>query len=98
MGKKKISLAEQETTYNLYPKKSGYPCEIYTCVPSEINQIRNLAAQYPDLRITKEDACGIFAEAPREWFRLRPPTRRKMTEEQKQALRDRLAERKRKRS
>lgn len=34
---------------------------------------------------------GIFADAPASWFKFKPPTRRSMTEEQKQALRDRLA-------
>ncbi len=93
MAKKiKVSLKEQETTYNLYPKASGYPCEIYSCIPSEVAQIRKFAEQYPEeFRIVKEDQIAIFAEAPREWFKLKPPTRRNMTEEQKQALRDRLA-------
>lgn len=90
--KMKVSLAEQESTYNIYPKASGYPCEIYSCIPSEIAKIKKYAEQYPDeVRITKEDQIGIFAEAPKEWFRFRPPTHRHMTEEQKQALRVRLA-------
>lgn len=92
MDKKKISLAEMETTYNIYPKASGFPCEIYTCVPSEIKMVRKFAEEYPDdFKIVKEDSIGIFAQAPREWFKLKPPTKRKITEEQRQALRDRLA-------
>ena len=88
----KVSLAEQETTFNIFPKKSGYPCSIYTCIPSEIARVKKYAEQYPDeVRITKEDEIGIFADAPASWFKFKPPTRRNMTEEQKQALRERFA-------
>lgn len=92
-------LCEQETTFNLAPAKSGFPCEIYTCVPSEIKMVKKYAAEYPDqVKITKEDDIGIFAEAPRNWFNFKPPRKRHMTEEQKQELRNRLAAQREKRS
>lgn len=92
MLNRKLTLEEQETTFNLYPKKSGYLCDIYSSTPTDIALIKKYAEEYPnEITITKEDDISIEAKAPREWFRLKPPTHRTMTEEQKQALRDRLA-------
>ena len=92
MATRKPTLEEQETTFNLYPKKSGYQCEIYSCTPSDIALIKKYAKEYPnDIIIIREDDISIDAKAPREWFKMKPPTHRKMTEEQKQALRERLA-------
>lgn len=90
--KLKVSLDEQETLYYIYPKASGYPCEIYSCTPSCKKRIRKYAEQFPDeVKIVKEDQISVFAEAPMEWFSFRPPRHRNMTEEQKLAARERLA-------
>ena len=85
-----VSIEEQETTMNVFPKASGIPCEIYSCIPTEVAKIKKYAEKYPDeLTIIKEDDIGIFATAPAKWFRFAPPIKRNYSEEQKQALRER---------
>ena len=90
MGKHKINSCEQETTFNLYPKSAGL-CEIYSCEPVMIKKIRKYIEEYPDeVILDKEDEIGIFAYAPRRWFKFSPPRRSTMTEEQRKAAGDRL--------
>ena len=59
-----------------------------------INKIRKLKEQHPeDINIIKEpadnDGC-LYCTIPSAWLKLRPKTERNMTEEEKQAARDRL--------
>lgn len=93
MKKMSVSIDEQETTMNVFPKAAGIPCEIYSSIPSEVTRIKKYAEQYPDeVVITKEDEIGIFATAPAKWFKFTPPRRGKvLTEEEKAELRERMA-------
>ena len=59
-----------------------------------ITKVRRLKEQYPEqVRIIAEpetnDGC-IYCELPKEWFRIQPPVKRNMTEEQKREVADRL--------
>lgn len=60
-----------------------------------INKIRKLAEQYPDdvvIQVQPEDNQGmILAHIPKGWFKLNPPRKSNMTEEQRQAVAERLA-------
>lgn len=60
-----------------------------------INRIRKLKEQCPDdITIIAEpetnDGC-IYCKLPTNWLRIQPPIKRELTEEQKEALRERLA-------
>lgn len=94
MEKKSVSIEEQETTFNLYPKASDALCDIYSCEPAMIKRIKKYAERYPEeFKIEKEDNYGIFANCPRDWFPFRPPRRltSPMTEERKKAAAERMA-------
>ena len=94
MEKKSVSVEEQETTFNLYPKITGTSCDIYSCEPAMIKRIKKYAERYPqELKIEKEDAYGIFASCPRDWFPFKPPRRltSPMSEERKKAAAERMA-------
>lgn len=59
-----------------------------------ITKVRKLKEKYPEqVRIIKEpednDGC-IYCELPREWFRIQPPIKRNLSEEQRQEIADRL--------
>lgn len=59
-----------------------------------ITKVRRLKEQYPEqVRIIAEpeenDGC-ICCELPKKWFRIQPPVKRNMTEEQKREAADRL--------
>ena len=59
-----------------------------------ITRVRRLQEKYPErVRIIKEpednDGC-IYAELPKEWFRIQPPIKRNLSDEQRQEIADRL--------
>jgi hypothetical protein len=60
-----------------------------------INKILKLAEQYPDeveIQVLPENNQGmILAHIPKGWFKLNPPRKRNMTEEQRMAVAERLA-------
>ena len=80
----KTELCEQETTINLYPSALTEWADYYTCIPSQMRQLRKLAASNPDdVIIEKEDEIGIFAQVKASWFQMRRPRKpRRLTEEQ----------------
>ena len=65
---------------------------VYSCIPHETRYLRNLAQEHPDeVRIIREDAFGIDVELPVSWFRRpKPPCKKNFTEEQRNALAERL--------
>ena len=86
-------------------------CDYYSCdkhatfCSSEtkwINKIRKLQEQYPsDVEITvqPEDNQGmILAHIPKSWFKIAPPRKSNMTEEQREAMVQRLADARTKRN
>ena len=88
--KKAVPLDEQETTINIYPNPISKTAEIYTCMTTMIVKLKKLAENRPnEVKITKEDAYGLFAEVPAKWVKITPS--RILSEEEKQALRDRFA-------
>lgn len=87
-----VTLDEQETTINLYPKQVSDRAEVYSCIPSMMAKLRKLAENFPDdVAIEKEDEIGLFANVPQSWITIRKPRQMNYTEEQKQAMRERLA-------
>lgn len=57
-----------------------------------INQISKLKEDYPnDVEVVHENADGsIYVKIPFEWLRIRPKSKRNITDEQKTALKERL--------
>ena len=59
-----------------------------------VRKLTSLAEQYPDdvvIRKAPEDNDGfIFVKLPKKWFKIKPPTKRNMTDEQREALADRM--------
>lgn len=59
-----------------------------------INKVRKLAERHPDQvtiirRPEQNDGC-IYATMPSEWFKISPPIKREMSEEQRQAAAERM--------
>ena len=56
------------------------------------NRLSKLAEQHPDevecVAVNRDGS--VMCHVPASWLRLRPPVKRNMTEEEKQAARDRL--------
>jgi hypothetical protein len=59
-----------------------------------IKKLTALAEQYPDdveIRKTPEENHGvILVNLPKKWFKIKPPTKRTMTDEQRAALAERM--------
>lgn len=70
-------------------------CTIFTAERKFINQLKEFSAKYPEqVDIIKENEDeSILAHVPSNWFRfVKPPTKRNFTEEQKQAMAERMKE------
>lgn len=57
-----------------------------------VNRALKLAEKYPDeVRIVAQNPDGsVCIHLPKSWFRLAPPVKRNLTEEQRQALAERM--------
>lgn len=59
-----------------------------------IKRLTALAEQYPEdvvIRKTPEDNNGyVLASLPKKWFKIKPPTKRTLTDEQRAALTERM--------
>lgn len=59
-----------------------------------IRKLTALAEQYPDdviIREMPEDNYGmILVNLPKKWLKIKPPTKRNMTDEQREALAERM--------
>ena len=67
-------------------------CLVYTGERKFINQLNELAKNYPEVDIRHiNDDGSILAHVPSNWFRfVKPPTKRNYTEEQRQAMSERM--------
>ena len=80
-----------ETCFNYCSKEHAY---FSSDERRFITRVRKLQEKYPDqVRIIAEpeenDGC-IYCELPFNWFSIRPPVKRVLTDEQKQELSDRM--------
>lgn len=86
-----VSLDEQETVINYYPKKISEDAEIYTSDPVVVKKLRKLVANDPENAvIISEDEYGLMMTVPRSWIKISAPRKLKMTDEQRSAAADRL--------
>lgn len=67
-------------------------CLVYTGERKFIKQLNELAKSYPevDIRCVNEDG-SMVARVPFSWFRfVKPPSKRNFTDEQRQAMSERM--------
>ena len=63
----------------------------YSDDPKWVNRIRQLAADNADVQIVSDDGEGVLAHCPVSWFKPpKPPIKRNMTDEQRQAAAERM--------
>ena len=63
----------------------------YSDEPKWVNRIRQLAADNADVNIISDDGEGVLAHCPVSWFKPpKPPIKRNMTDEQRQAAAERM--------
>lgn len=63
----------------------------YSDEPKWANRIRQLAADNADAQIINDDGESVLAHCPISWFKPpKPPIKRNMTEEQRQAAAERM--------
>lgn len=84
----RVPLEEQETTFVM----NGGEKEVegYTCEPGWIKKFERLAAESPEVRLEYPDKYGVKCFFPRSYIRLKPPAKRELTDEQRQAIAERL--------
>lgn len=88
---KVIPIDEQETIICFSPARVSKDAEIYSCMPNVINSIRKHAKDRPEtVRILKDEGDAVFAAIDRSCVKFAP--KRKMTDEQRKAAAQRLAE------
>ena len=66
--------------------------EFYTEEPKYIRKVNKLCEKFPEIRIINQDGeKSMLAYLPLKFFKISPPVQRNMSNEQKEALRERLA-------
>ena len=64
----------------------------YTCEAKWIRKIKSLQQDHPNsIKIINESEDSIIAHIPKSWFKITPPRKMTLTEEQKTAAAERLA-------
>ena len=72
------------------PPQISKQAAVYSCIPSMMLRLRNLAEQRPDVvRIVSDDGYGVSALVDRSCIRIAP--KRQLSEEQRKAATERLA-------
>lgn len=89
IDKARTEKGEQETVIVITP--STKTASLYTCVPSTINLAYKLT-ENPEVEILADDQYGIRIKLPSKWIKVSKPRKVEYTEEQKEALRKRMAE------
>lgn len=85
---------ERETTTNYIVGEKTFT--FYSSETMWVNRIKKYAEQYPDdvkiirLHCDDDGVRSVIAELPKKWFNVKPPIKRNLTNEQKEALAIRL--------
>lgn len=87
----RVPLEEQETVINLFPAQVSKKAEVYSCIPSMVKRLKTLAGKRPDaVKIVSDYGYAVTAEMDKSCIKISP--KRVMTEEQRRAATDRLAD------
>ena len=87
MGNKTTPLDEQETCIVIEPLKKT--ADVYSCVPNWVKKINKLSIN-DEVKVLHKDSLSIRVEVPQSWITIKPPCKRKLSEEQKAAARERM--------
>ena len=85
--KSSTPLIEQETSITIDPLTKR--AAIYSCVPTMMKKM-DTWMNHPDAITEIDDANGIMISVPMGWIKIRPPTKRNYTEEQRAAMAERM--------
>ena len=87
-----IPLDEQELHINFSPVEMGKQCEVYTTIPYMMKYLEKMVTNYPgQCTLIKDDQYSYTAMIPFKLVKPRNP-RKEMTDEEKDILRERLAQ------
>ena len=82
-----LSKCEQETIINFNAEDKT--ANIYAATPTMIRKMNKLLEQRPnEVKLVREDDISRTFEVPVKWVKIRPP--KQLTDEQKQAMAERL--------
>lgn len=87
MDRIQIPKEEQETTIVIDPVSKT--AVVYSCIPTMIKKLETLRNE-EGVEIVKEDKYGISVRLPSRWIKITKPQKREYTDEQRNALRERL--------
>lgn len=85
--KSSTPLIEQETSITIDPLTKR--AAIYSCVPTMMKKM-DTWMNHPDAITEIDDANGIMISVPMGWIKIRPPTKRQLSDEQRAALAERM--------
>lgn len=84
-------LTKEEIETDITVDYFGKTAYVYTSHAATKRRILKLAEEFKDsVEIVKEDEYTLHANVPIKWIRIAPPARRKLTEEDKAAIIERL--------
>lgn len=88
IDKEMVPKQEQETSITIDPTTNT--ASIYTCVPSMIRKVYTFLNN-SEVKLILDNKYGVEIQVPSKWIKITKPRKVQYTEEQKEALRTRLA-------
>lgn len=84
-----VAMDEQETVIILQPARINKVADVYTCMPDQMEKLRDLSKSRPDcVQIKRDQGDAVFAEVERSCIKIIP--KRLMTEEKRIAASERM--------
>lgn len=80
---------EQETTIVIDPNSKT--ASVFSSIPAEVNRLYKLL-ENPEASIEIDNQYGLMITVPMNWVKIKPPVTRSYTDEQRQAMAQRLAD------
>lgn len=85
--KYRTPMEEQETNIVVDPITKR--ASVFSCIPSTVKALYKLL-DHPDVEVEMDSMYGLMISVPQSWIKIKPPIQREFTEEQKEAMRQRL--------
>lgn len=81
---------EQETTIVIDPNSKT--ASVFSSIPAEVNRLYKLLENRSEASLELDSPYGLMITVPMNWVKIKPPLTRSYTEEQRQAMGQRLAD------
>ena len=81
----KVSCRKEEQETDIIIDPSTGTASVFSSVPTTINRLYKLL-EHPDAIVEMDTQYGLMISVPMSWIKIRPPIKRKYTQEQREKM------------